>query len=111
MSERIHQIRAYGLTHPDPRVRKFMQSIIEREERRENPPPLPQIVPPAASCATQSLSCAPPKMFTDPPLVTGKGGPHRWDEIAHEMVDDEAGDHFARARKPIQESREPRQEG
>ena len=79
MTDRIHQMRAYGLTHPDPRVRRFMQAHIEREQRRQNPPPLPEITPPA-----------PPKMFTGPALSTGHGRPHRWDEIADEMVDDES---------------------
>jgi hypothetical protein len=51
MSDQIQSVRAIGLNHSDPRVRKFMQEYIQKQ-MPSPPPPLPKIdPPPASSCA------------------------------------------------------------
>lgn len=65
MSDQIQTVRAYALTHPDPRVRKFMQDRIQREL---GPPPLPEIEPPKGgdnSYPPPALPCARPQSDPD----------------------------------------------
>lgn len=94
------------LASPDTPGRRFLLS------RQATLLPAMKVVPsipqPVTTASREMLDNAFPErqvpaIFTKPLLATGKGGPHRWDEIAPDMVDD---DHVPDATKMVSAGRE-----